>query len=48
MGENPSALLLGHAHERPKGEVVNHAQKEIDDVCRIFSLGAKVVFVPAA
>lgn len=45
MEENPSAMLLGH---RPQRKVVNHDQKEIDDVCEIFSQGAKEVFVPEA
>lgn len=43
--ENPSAMLLGH---RPQRKVVNHDQKEIDDVCEIFSQGAKEVIVPEA
>jgi hypothetical protein len=32
----------------PKGKVVNHDRKEIDDVCVIFSQGAEEVFVPEA
>lgn len=51
MGEIPLSSCGGtHVNvlSQPKGKVVNHAQKEIDDICGIFSLGAKDVFVPEA
>lgn len=38
----------GACSSRPQSKVVNHDQKEIDDVCEIFSQGAKEVFVPEA
>lgn len=40
--------MLTNGSSRPKGKVVNHDPKEIDDVCGIFSQGAKEVFVPEA
>ena len=54
MEENPSVVLLGHARTRLKSAAkkgcksCKNDQKEIDDVCEIFSQGAKEEFVPEA
>lgn len=40
--------MLTNGSSRSQRKVVNHDPKEIDDVCEIFSQGAKEVFVPEA
>lgn len=40
--------MLTKGLSQPKGKVVNHVGKDIDDVCGIRFQGAKEVFVPEA